>query len=210
MVQENDDVLSSALRLFWEYWDAQVAEAGMASSEHAVHFCLALALQATLSLNPGSIVFERPVGRKRVDLWLRPPSDIAFEVKFHREIPSGRNRPFTQHYGSMLADLNKLSGVPARRRIFILVGDTKAANYLQNSGQGLMSLSQGGTTAIPAESLDRLSPTARGAAERHGPWAGVTTELLWSKRSDVWNLFAWEVRTHSDHNVDADDGAGVA
>lgn len=140
-----------------------------------------------------------------MDLWLRPPDDIAFEVKFHREIPSGRNRPFTQHYGSMLADLNKLSSVPARRRIFILVGDTKAANYLQNSGQGLMPLSPGERRSILAESLDRLSLTAKGAAVRHGPWAGVTTELLWSKRSDLWNLFAWEVWTQPAATMDADD-----
>ena len=65
MIQENNDSLVSALSHFSDFWDAQVAETGLASSEHAVHFCLALALQATLMLSPGSIVFERPVGRKK-------------------------------------------------------------------------------------------------------------------------------------------------
>ena len=155
--RDNDGILNSAFVQFSKNWDAQVAEAGMASSEHAVVFCLALALQATLTLKPGSIVFERPHGTKRIDLWLRPPDDIAFEVKFQRGISSGKNPPSPKHYGDLLAVLNKLVGIPARRRIFILVGDGKALNYVARSGLSRGSYSDLGERSTSTETAAHKS-----------------------------------------------------
>jgi hypothetical protein len=59
-----DDGLIKGLDAFAEQFGVQVATAGAPDSEHAVHFCLALGIQAAYDLPPGSIVFERRVGRQ--------------------------------------------------------------------------------------------------------------------------------------------------
>ena len=68
----------SGLNAFAEQFRAQVGSSGLPASEHAVHFCLALGLQAAWALPPGAIVFERPSrSGTRVDLWVREPYDLA-------------------------------------------------------------------------------------------------------------------------------------
>lgn len=52
--------LTSGLDAFAEQFRTQADAAGLPASEHAIHFCLALALQAAWALPPGAIVFERP------------------------------------------------------------------------------------------------------------------------------------------------------
>ncbi len=107
-----------ALDGFANQFRAQVDAAGPPGSEHAVHFCVALGFQAAYDLPPGSIVFERPSGQgRRTDLWVGPEPGISIEVKYNRPIPSGKNRPFTQLYGSLLADFNKLAQLRAHAGI---------------------------------------------------------------------------------------------
>jgi hypothetical protein len=52
--------LISGLDAFAEQFRAQADSAGPPPSEHAIHFCLALGLQAAWVLPAGAIVFERP------------------------------------------------------------------------------------------------------------------------------------------------------
>jgi hypothetical protein len=60
------------LEAFAQQFSAQIDNAGPPSSEHAIHFCLALGFQAAYQLEPGAIVFEWPQATKRVDLWISP------------------------------------------------------------------------------------------------------------------------------------------
>jgi len=90
--------LLSGLDAFAAQFRAQADSAGLPSSEHAVHFCLALGLQAAWALPAGAIVFERPshVGT-RTDLWVGEPHDVSIEVKYLRSHLSGSQpaRPCT-------------------------------------------------------------------------------------------------------------------
>jgi hypothetical protein len=106
--------LISGLDAFAEQFRAQADSAGLPSSEHAVHFCLALGLQAAWALPTGVIVFERPApSGTRTDLWVGEPYDLAIEVKYLRSHPSGSQPARPMHYGQLLADFNK--GRPGAR-----------------------------------------------------------------------------------------------
>jgi hypothetical protein len=116
--------LISGLDAFAEQFRAQADSAGLPSSEHAVHFCLALGLQAAWALPAGAIVFERPSrSGTRTDLWVGEPYDLAVEVKYLRSHPSGSQPARPMHYGQLLADFNKVAQVPGRLRLIVLAAD---------------------------------------------------------------------------------------
>jgi hypothetical protein len=186
--------LTLALDAFADQFRAQVDAAGLPSSEHAVHFCIALGLQSAWSLPSGSIVFERPVAdRSRTDLWVRQPYDLAIEVKYLRPTPSGSQRPYPQLYGQILADLNKVAREPASNRLAVLVADRDYLGYIERSGRGLLPLRVGDSAQINATSLASLSQTAQRTAGSHGDWADLSATLVWSRLVDGCSLFAWEV-----------------
>lgn len=186
--------LTSALDAFAAQFRAQVDAAGLPASEHDVHFCIARGLQSAWSLPPGAIVFERPTSdRSRTDLWVRPPHDLAIEVKYLRPNPSGSQRPYPQLYGQVLADFNKVAREPATTRLVVVVADHDYVGYIERSGRGLLPLSVGDSTQIKSSSLTRLSPTAQRTANSHGEWADLSATLMWSRHLGGCSLLAWEV-----------------
>jgi len=185
--------LQEGLNAFARQFAAQIEGAGTPASEHAIHFCLALGFQAAHDLDPGSIVFEKPAGRGRIDLWV-VPFDLLVEVKFRRAIPSGRNLPATQVFGSLLADFNKIGAAPATTRLVLLVSDKLGVSYLENSGRGLLPLHEGAARVITADDVQALPQTAAKNAVADGQWKRLETELIWKTRVAEWALLAWEVR----------------
>jgi hypothetical protein len=180
---------------FAKQFRAQVDAAGPPASEHAVHFCLALGFQAAYDLPPGSVVFERPTGeRKRIDLWFAPPLNLSIEVKFSRPMPSGQNRPFTQIYGSFLADLNKVLIAPSAHRMVVLVADVQTLNHMKGKGGGeLLPWRMGAVVRIGPEDIARLPETARRNAVADGPWSSLSAHMTWSDTVDLAFLAAWTV-----------------
>jgi hypothetical protein len=65
-IAERDSDFQAGLDAFVREIASQVDAAGL-GSEHAVHFCLALGFQAAYGLQPGSIVFEKPIPGGRAD-----------------------------------------------------------------------------------------------------------------------------------------------
>jgi hypothetical protein len=186
--------LTRALDAFVEQFQAQIEAAGPPTSEHAVHFCLALGLQAAWDLAPGTIVFERPApDRSRTDIWVREPHDVAIEVKFLRPLPRGSQRPSPQIYGQVLADFNKIMRVPAAHRLMVLVADVEYVGYIERSGRGMLPLARGSSVTISASSLAQLSPTAQSAARSHGEWSDLVAKLIWSSAAEGYRFFAWNV-----------------
>jgi hypothetical protein len=186
--------LTAALDAFVDQFQAQTEAAGLPTSEHAVHFCLALGLQAAWDLAPGAILFERPApDRSRTDLWVREPHDIAIEVKFLRPLPSGSSRPYPQLYGQVLADFNKIARVPATNRLMVLVADRDYVGYIERSGRGMMPMTVGSSVTIRASSLAQLSETAQRTARSHGEWSDLAITLIWSRLAGGCSLFTWEV-----------------
>jgi len=188
------NLLISGLDAFAEQFRAQADSAGLPSSEHAVHFCLALGLQAAWALPAGAIVFERPSPTgTRTDLWVSEPHDLAIEVKYLRSHLSGSQPARPMHYGQLLADFNKVAQVPGRLRLVVLVADQGYVRYVEQSGRSVLPLKAGETALIMPSSLGRLADTPRQKAESHGPWRDLRTTLCWTSTVRGCSLFAWEV-----------------
>jgi hypothetical protein len=186
--------LISGLDAFAEQFRAQADSAGLPSSEHAVHFCLALGLQAAWTLPAGAIVFERPSrSGTRTDLWVGEPHDLAIEVKYLRSHLSGSQPARPMHYGQLLADFNKVAQVPGRLRLIVLAADDGYVRYVEQSGRSVLPLKVGETALITSSSLGRLADTPRQKAESHGPWLDLRTTLRWTSTIRQCSLFAWEV-----------------
>lgn len=64
-------------------------------NEGAIQDLLALAIGEAEDLEPSRIEIEAASGGKRIDIVVRP-SAAGIEIKYHRPIPSGHNRPMTQ------------------------------------------------------------------------------------------------------------------
>jgi hypothetical protein len=196
--------LVSGLDAFAEQFRAQADSAGLPSSEHAVHFCVALGLQAAWALPPGAIVFERPSRNgTRTDLWVGEPHDLAIEVKYLRSHPSGSQPARPMHYGQLLADFNKLAQVPARLRLVVLAADDGYVRYVEQSGRSVLPMKVGETTRITPPSLGRLADTPRQKAESHGPWRDLRTTLRWTSTIRGCSLFAWEVAPETEAATDS-------
>ena len=186
--------LAAGLEAFADQLRAQIASAGPPTSEHAIHFCLALGLQSAWRLRPGTLVFEQPSrNRTRIDLWIGTPHDLAIEIKYLRLSSSGSALTLPMHYGQVLADFNKVSQTSCQARYVILVADDRYLSYLQRSGHGLLPFNIGGTTVISKFSLDRLPATARLKAQGHGEWTNLRASLTWSAQAPGSHLFAWMV-----------------
>lgn len=185
-----DADFTSGLEAFAEQFLAEMANAGPPSSEHAIHFCLALGFQAAYDLKPGAILFEWPQATKRIDLWVAP-FELAVEVKFRRPIPSGRNLPATQLFGQLLADLNKVALAGARNRMVVFVTDPPGMTYLRNSS--LLPLQRGDSRDIMPEQVDGLATSASVNALSAGRWTPLAVELLWARDAPPWQLLAWRV-----------------
>lgn len=189
-----ENPLISGLDAFAEQFRAQADSAGLPSSEHAIHFCLALGLQAAWALPAGAIVFERPSrSGTRTDLWVGEPHDLAIEVKYLRSHPSGSQPARPMHYGQLLADFNKIVQVPGRLRLVVLAADDGYVRYVERSGRSLLPMKAGETASITLSSLGRLADTPRQKAESHGPWRDLRTTLRWTTATRDCSLFAWEV-----------------
>ena len=179
---------------FGDQFRAQIDNAGPPSSEHAVHFCLALGFQAAYDLAPGSIVFEKPLNQGRLDLWV-VPLDIAVEVKYRRPIPSGRNLPATQLFGSLLADCNKIARAYVRSRLVVYVSDESGINYLYRTGRGLLPLSLNKRNLIESDDIEQLPKTAATNAIADGDWSPLTAQLVWEQECSPWQLLAWQIES---------------
>jgi hypothetical protein len=180
------------LDTFLEQFRSQLENAGPPESEHAIHFCLALGLQAAYRFPPGAIVFERRAVKGRLDLWVIP-LDLAIEVKYQRPIPSGRNQPVTQLFGGLLADLNKVARSDATNRVVLYVADPIGVQYLQKSAHTLLPLILGQRSRISSEDIAALPATAASKAVEDGDWLPLTAELIWNRICEKWQAFAWQV-----------------
>jgi len=186
--------LITGLDAFAEQFRAQADAAGLPASEHAIHFCLALGLQAAWALPAGAIVFERPSrSGTRTDLWVGEPYDLAIEVKYLRSHPSGSQPARPILYGQLLADFSKVAQVPGRLRLVVLAADDGYVRYIEQSGRSVLPLKAGEMARITPSSLGRLADTPRRKTESHGPWRDLCTTLRWTSTIRGCSLFAWEV-----------------
>jgi hypothetical protein len=187
--------LKQGFEAFAEQFEAQVAHAGAPTSEHALHFALALGFQAAYEFPIGTVIFERPaVGNKRTDIWIGPPLDLAIELKYQRPIPSRKNRPYPQHFGSLLADFNKVLDAKALQHAVVLVTDEPGHRYISGASCfRLLPLDIGHERVIERVALRQLSHMAASTAEEHGVWKSLKVQLSAKLEVADWILMMWTV-----------------
>jgi hypothetical protein len=100
---EADANLLEGLAHFKRGFEMRAADPDWHPLEEGVRQDVALGLRSGFGLPPRSVEFDHPSGTNRIDLWISSIR-LAVEVKFHRPIRSGFNRPMTQQYGALLAD----------------------------------------------------------------------------------------------------------
>ncbi|MFO7793131.1 MAG: hypothetical protein R6W73_09195 [Candidatus Saliniplasma sp.] len=98
-------------------------------------FRMEMGYRLSEALGSYRVFAEYPCHKSRSQRW-----DLCFihdglnciEIKYMRPIPSGRNRPRTQHYGSILSDLFKLKlySKEESHLYFILITDELFEGYL--------------------------------------------------------------------------------
>lgn len=188
----DNDWLTRGLDGFADQLSAQVAAAGQPGHEHAIHFCLALGLNAAWNLKPGSIIFEFPSAGRRIDVFVLA-YDLAIEVKYQRPIPSERNRPFPQLFGGLLADFNKVAASAASQRLGILVADQLGIDYIVRNHHGVLAVEADRVAVISSQSLDLLSQTASSRAVENDSWRALQNTLVWRRHVGDWHLLAWKI-----------------
>ncbi|MFC2031433.1 hypothetical protein ACFLWA_12000, partial [Chloroflexota bacterium] len=103
-------------------------------------------------IKPGTMILERPhprLERKQIDLTVvHPGGSWDFELKYHRPIPSGRNRPSTQLRGQIVSDLYKLALGDGKRKYLLYVADPKMAANWQRHARAMVSSSRPSTIQI--------------------------------------------------------------
>jgi hypothetical protein len=151
---------------------------------------MALALQSSLKLDAGDVVFEKSSPGGIVDLWVRP-TDTLIEIKYSRPNLSGTHDPRTVTFGGLLADFNKVCMAEARDRIVVQVAHPTAWNYLPRGGLQLLPRTIGETRSIGLTEIQALPRSAATKAVEDGPWTPLSARLLWIGQADEWVLGAW-------------------
>jgi hypothetical protein len=196
-MRDHDDRFVEGLARFEREFETKAADPDWHPSEESVRECLANGLRAGLDLPSRSISFERASGRGRIDLWIEMER-LAVEVKFHRPIPSGYNRPMTQQFGALLADCRKLAAADAADRFLVLVSDRTGATHIAN--KAMLPLSPSAQPrVIAAADLSALPETARRFAMQGGSWITLSVQLVWRGVGGPWSFLAWRIEPIERH-----------
>ena len=99
-------------------------------------------------IQPDAMILERPhphsrLQQKQIDLsvaWRGGTWD--FEVKYHRPIPSGRNRPSTQLRGQVVSDFYKLALSDGKQRYMLYLADPRMAAHWEQHMEMLATSSK--------------------------------------------------------------------
>ena len=115
---------------------------------------------------------------EKIDTYI-PPSDgkygLAFEFKYDRKIPSGKNSPKTQNAGSVLKDIFRLATFKPEEnlhRYFIYITKKGMATYFNNPKNNLdvfFNLSQGSVYSLSSEAYNAMPLTRRKIADTFVP-----------------------------------------
>ena len=135
----------------WQVFSSLIDErlsSGAFTTEDSVRYTFFLALLKAGFCDHTDILLEMPhptIQKAEVDLFIRPIGNrpaTAFEFKFDRPIPCGKNAPRTQKAGAVFKDLLRLARVPrsvAPQRFFIYLAANEMTDYFRNPQNRLRS-----------------------------------------------------------------------
>jgi hypothetical protein len=142
-------------------------------AEDSIRYSFHVSLQERAGIADSEILvpYDHPlIERAKIDSYL-PASErhgaAAWELKYDRAIPSGKNQPRSNKAGALLNDFFRLAafpGPPDLERVVIYLTDSEMASYFRNPRNGLSDLSDLPTTksfAVNSSLLDTLAPSVR-------------------------------------------------
>jgi hypothetical protein len=119
---------------------------GTCLTEDAARYCLFTSIHEKAGISDNEILLEDPhpgIKGAKLDSFL-PPGEThgacAWELKYDRAIPSGKNQPRSNKAGGLLNDFFRLAafdcGVDVER-VVVYLTDAEMASYFRNPRNGL-------------------------------------------------------------------------
>ena len=124
-------------------------------------------------VSPDQMILERPhphpaMQQKEIDLSVIQPDGIwDFEIKYHRPIPSGRNRPRTQLRGQLVSDFYKLAMSDSTHSYVLYIADPKMAAHWETAMPELRSQGQNPPPSLTSGWLAAQPITLRNEINRN-------------------------------------------
>jgi hypothetical protein len=173
--------IAAALDTFGQRLEQSVSP----SDERAVVMQLAAALGEQTTVE-----FEHPFPQGKVDLYV-PAVDAAIEVKYHRPIPSGGNRPMTQDFGAVLNDIRRVGQGGFTTGIVVLLTDRSGRNHIVN--RQLLPWRLPHTVTITESNIRSLAQVAqRNAIPQGETWVDVEVRRIWTYQVGRIYGIAWK------------------
>jgi len=141
------------------------------TTEDSIRYTLFYCLTRSGGIHPSDIILEYPhprIPRAKIDTYISPKneySELVFEFKFDRGIPSGNTSPRTQQAGKIFADIFRLALFELNdnvQRYFVYVTDNEMATYFQNLSNQLndfFNLTFGNILKIDKQYIEKLPNT---------------------------------------------------
>jgi hypothetical protein len=141
------------------------------TTEDCIRYTMFYCLTDSGDIHPSDVVLEYPhpaVSAARIDTYVAPKEKrpgLAFEFKFDRRIPSGRNPPKTQKAGKVFGDIFRLALFKVGgdvQRYFVYVTDEEMGIYFRNPSNQLVDffdLEPGAELTIDGEYVNRHPET---------------------------------------------------
>lgn len=102
------------------------------------------------------------LSQKEIDLSVTHPDGMLdFEIKYHRPVPSGRNRPFTQLRGQVVSDLYKLAVSDGLHRYLLYVADPQMAAHWERQMEALVRADRMSPMRLAREWLTQQAKTLK-------------------------------------------------
>ena len=143
------------------------------TTEASVEFTFLLALLEEASITPHGVILEYPhpkISRAEIDIYVPSTSEkagLVVELKYDRQIPSGRNAPRPQKAGRLFNDIFRLAQFnvdPRDTSWLIYFTDEEMAKYLGNPNNDLVDffeLPVGDVLMLDRDYVCRKSETFR-------------------------------------------------
>jgi len=148
---------------------------GSKLTEDSVRYSLHVSLQQKAGIAESEIIlgYDHPtIARAKIDSFLpatRTHGPAAWELKYDRGIPSGKNQPRSNKAGALLNDFFRLAAFnapPDLERVVVYLTDREMTSYLANPRNrlnGLLDLAIGERFSIGG---DLLRPLARSVTQK--------------------------------------------
>jgi len=160
----------------------------------------------TSGIEPQHMILERShpeIEQKQIDLSvIRPEGVWDFEVKYHRPIPSGRNRPRTQLRGQVFSDLYKLALSDNQRGYMLYLADPMMATHWKRYVAEFSTYSGDTQISLTPEWL-RMQPVTLRRVIRNGLGStpqDVVVDAQAVAAEETHDLSAWLYRVAPAHS----------